>query len=393
MTTPAKEMTPEELNRLEELAKAVKKGRDDADWEFAKAITPTVILALIAQARASLPNTAASPAVGESLPYESVLNGFTSIMGVEDSGDLLDDARKAIDKLNALLAAKEPAPATHQQWALSDAIKAAQRIQAYPAWPKLPQPVQAEVQVILDVLARVAVPGAQQGDLCRTDGRCQYAIDHGAEGLGHCPTGKCCMPLAATQQAEPVAWRVTHGDFRHYSGAIVSGRDSVFLVKPVISDYYEGCADLTVTPLYAPPVSPSPESAGNAPTDEQDRRALELANAALIASEPKFQDGWPRHEAAINATSCALNKPGAAPTAAVQPSDDLRAALQEFVDYHTKPAGMTLDIATDKAKCREFMENVDTRHSTMVQRALALLAHHAAATPEQSDTTSAKEKA
>lgn len=29
---------------------------------------------------------------------------------------------------------------------------------------------------------------------CRDDGRCQYAIDHGAEGLGHCPEGKCCMP-------------------------------------------------------------------------------------------------------------------------------------------------------------------------------------------------------
>lgn len=31
-------------------------------------------------------------------------------------------------------------------------------------------------------------------DGCRDDGRCQYAIDHGAEGLGHCPPGKCCMP-------------------------------------------------------------------------------------------------------------------------------------------------------------------------------------------------------
>ena len=30
---------------------------------------------------------------------------------------------------------------------------------------------------------------------CRDDGRCQYAIDHGAEGLGHCPEGKCCIPL------------------------------------------------------------------------------------------------------------------------------------------------------------------------------------------------------
>ena len=28
---------------------------------------------------------------------------------------------------------------------------------------------------------------------CRGDGRCQYAIDSGAEGLGHCPKGKCVM--------------------------------------------------------------------------------------------------------------------------------------------------------------------------------------------------------
>jgi hypothetical protein len=28
---------------------------------------------------------------------------------------------------------------------------------------------------------------------CRSDGRCQYAIDSGAEGIGHCPKGKCVM--------------------------------------------------------------------------------------------------------------------------------------------------------------------------------------------------------
>lgn len=38
--------------------------------------------------------------------------------------------------------------------------------------------------------------------ICRTDGRCQYAIDHGAEGLGHCPTGKCCMPDSTDQADE-----------------------------------------------------------------------------------------------------------------------------------------------------------------------------------------------
>lgn len=34
----------------------------------------------------------------------------------------------------------------------------------------------------------------EDSQLCRDDGRCQYAIDHGAEGMGHCPQGKCCMP-------------------------------------------------------------------------------------------------------------------------------------------------------------------------------------------------------
>ena len=36
---------------------------------------------------------------------------------------------------------------------------------------------------------------------CRSDGRCQYAIDHGAEGMGHCPKGKCVM-AQHTQPAE-----------------------------------------------------------------------------------------------------------------------------------------------------------------------------------------------
>jgi hypothetical protein len=30
--------------------------------------------------------------------------------------------------------------------------------------------------------------------ICRTDGRCQYAIDSGAEAEGRCPKGKCVMP-------------------------------------------------------------------------------------------------------------------------------------------------------------------------------------------------------
>ena len=42
---------------------------------------------------------------------------------------------------------------------------------------------------------------------CRTDGRCQYAIDSGAEGLGHCPKGKCVMPA----EQKPVECETCNG--------------------------------------------------------------------------------------------------------------------------------------------------------------------------------------
>lgn len=37
---------------------------------------------------------------------------------------------------------------------------------------------------------------------CRHDGRCQYAIDHGAEGMGHCPRGKCVMANERAAQGQ-----------------------------------------------------------------------------------------------------------------------------------------------------------------------------------------------
>ena len=46
---------------------------------------------------------------------------------------------------------------------------------------------------------------AKPEQVCRDDGRCQYAIDSGAEGMGHCPKGKCVMP--AQPEQEPVTWR------------------------------------------------------------------------------------------------------------------------------------------------------------------------------------------
>ncbi|CAB5178889.1 hypothetical protein UFOVP156_46 [uncultured Caudovirales phage] len=45
-----------------------------------------------------------------------------------------------------------------------------------------------------DVIKNLRQELAKPEPICRDDGRCQYAIDHGAEGMGHCPAGKCCMP-------------------------------------------------------------------------------------------------------------------------------------------------------------------------------------------------------
>lgn len=47
---------------------------------------------------------------------------------------------------------------------------------------------------IYNAMKRLGIKPADKTAICRTDGRCQYAIDHGAEGLGHCPVGRCAMP-------------------------------------------------------------------------------------------------------------------------------------------------------------------------------------------------------
>ena len=47
--------------------------------------------------------------------------------------------------------------------------------------------------------------------ICRNDGRCQYAIDHGAEGLGHCPKDKCAMPLCDRCHGAGTVTAMTYG--------------------------------------------------------------------------------------------------------------------------------------------------------------------------------------
>ena len=52
-------------------------------------------------------------------------------------------------------------------------------------WPQ----TKDEIRQVWDA----AISAGLKDATCRNDGRCQYAIDHGAEGLGYCPKGKCVM--------------------------------------------------------------------------------------------------------------------------------------------------------------------------------------------------------
>lgn len=61
--------------------------------------------------------------------------------------------------------------------------------------------------------------------------------------------------------------------------------------------------------------------------------------------------------------------------------DETRQLLQEFVDYHSKPAGMTLEVALDSDSLGTFLEGVETREKDMVARAKAILAAPASAQP------------
>jgi hypothetical protein len=83
---------------------------------------------------------------------------------------------------------------------------------------------------------------------CRDDGRCQYAIDHGAEGMGHC-SPKCVMPRPAAPLSEGLTKRIVERLMAPNPGGTVFGPDMAASIARRIADLL--------------PTSPSPQ-----PTDE-----------------------------------------------------------------------------------------------------------------------------
>jgi hypothetical protein len=81
--------------------------------------------------------------------------------------------------------------------------------------------------------------------VCRADGRCQYAIDVGAEDLGHCPKGKCVM---AGHQPE-------------FKKSLCDGGVCG------VGGYCDQCPKQQAAPVQAEPVQAEPVACGHEPID------------------------------------------------------------------------------------------------------------------------------
>ena len=83
--------------------------------------------------------------------------------------------------------------------------------------------------------ALTAALTAQQSGPCRHDGRCQYAIDHGAEGLGHCPRGKCAMAAPLPQRVPLTGWELSRviAEAGGYEFNAVSGSAMLRLIRAI----------------------------------------------------------------------------------------------------------------------------------------------------------------
>lgn len=82
-----------------------------------------------------------------------------------------------------------------------------------------------------------AAPAAEK--ICRNDGRCEYAIQSGAEVEGHCPNGKCAMPQPAAHLTIPGALEWDGDNGTH--GADGESRDRG---ESACDDAKEACAEV-----------------------------------------------------------------------------------------------------------------------------------------------------
>lgn len=172
----------------------------------------------------------------------------------------------------------------------------------------------------------------------------------------------------------------------HYAkaGAAPSPKISRITIRGVTYAQEEGKNEIHVfTPHpYGITIPPTPD--GFIRTEDLPKHgAVYIAPSAQIADAPRAMSNA---EAAQWARENGYNVPpqweaGKAQIADDHAGDELAKVLQEFVDYHSKPAGLTLETALDRESFGMFIEGVEAREKEMVSRAKALLSHRATQPP------------
>lgn len=177
-------------------------------------------------------------------------HGFRVPDGMTDLKPYVYEAVEAVLRETAApegwqMAPVEPTPEMAEVGAYSTGDK----VKGRPVWKA---PIDEQVAHVYRAMLAAAPTPPVAAPTCRDDGRCQYAIDSGAEGDGHCPPGKCVMPQVA---------------------------DGTMYYEQVKAEYRN---DADVIPLYAhPPTLRLPEPMTDA---EIIHSAL---HAALIPKDPR----------------------------------------------------------------------------------------------------------
>jgi hypothetical protein len=148
---------------------------------------------------AAAPAEAAPDRHADSMYRAAFLSGWQACVRGDDKA--LDAVSKRVGKVEDYVTAK-PAEAVQEPAGYAVTMDGGWYVGIYrdeetakTLAPKHPKG--AVVPLYYRSAATKAPPPEVAPKVCRADGRCQYAIDHGAEGMGHCPVGKCAMPAEA----------------------------------------------------------------------------------------------------------------------------------------------------------------------------------------------------
>lgn len=106
------------------------------------------------------------------------------------------------------------------------------------------------------------------------------------------------------------------------------------------------------------------------------------ADSEYLSQQRKSNETADKFAAFVTETCTSLATPSVQGVAAAgQELTDLRSVLQEFVNYHTVPAGLTLETVRNQKEFSDFIHKTESKEKAMVAKALTLLSTNTPALP------------